>query len=145
MNGWFETHKPAASSRAHLMCAAMLWSITGTTLMIVGAWWTLRSVPTVAPFLLLLAAAIGVIKARLVLMRSADRIGNRILRRGDGKCLGGFLSWRLWILVALMATAGRLIRASSVPAYLVGVVYASVGIALVSASRSLWRFWMAGA
>lgn len=140
---WLEAHKPGASRRTHLMCAALMWSIVGAALLFFGAWWTLRSANAVAPLLLLIAAVIGLVKARLVLRRSADRISRRILSRGDGNCVGGFLSWRVWILVALMATTGRLLRMTPIPLPVVGVVYASVGVALVSASRSIWRIWMA--
>ena len=143
INGWLEAHKPAASRRTHLMCAAMMWSIVGATLLVFGASWTLGSASAFSPVLLLMAAVIGVVKARLILRRSAHRISRRILHRGDGKCLGGFLSWRLWILVALMASTGRSLRMTLIPVSVVGVVYTSIGVALVAASRSIWRIRMA--
>jgi len=140
--GWFDAHKPAASRGAHLLCAAMMWSIVGTALLGFGVYWTLGSAGVYSPWLLLAAAIVGLVKARLVLRRSADRIARRILHRGDGHCLGGFLSWRLWLLVAVMATAGRMLRMTSIPRWVIGVVYASVGVALLAGSRSIWRYRM---
>ena len=58
----------------------------------------------------------------------------RIERRGDGRCIGGFLSLRTWALVALMMVAGRTLRHSFVPAVIIGLAYAAVGTALLVAA-----------
>jgi hypothetical protein len=146
MNGiarWFDAHKPVASRRTQLMCAALMWSIVGALMLTCGAWWALGAAGASALIVIPIAVAIGLLKARFVLRGSAHRIIRRILRHGDGKCLGGFLSWRFWIVVALMASTGRLLRMTAIPLSVVGALYTVVGVALVSASRSLWRAWMA--
>jgi hypothetical protein len=124
------------------MCAALMWVIVGGVLLAVGAKWTLQSGVAFAPLLLMAAAATGVVKAQLILRHTAHQIGSRILTRGDGKCLGGFLSWRFWMLVAVMAASGRVLRTMPIPIAIVGFVYTAVGVALISGSRITWRSWM---
>jgi len=88
-----------------------------------------------------LAVVVGALKARYILARSAHQIIDRILLRGDGHCFGGFLSWRTWGLVVVMAGTGRLLRAVLLPQLLVGTLYTAIGTALVLASWDLWRAW----
>jgi len=83
-------------------------------------------------------ALLGMLKARYVLARSASKASRRIESRGDGKCLGGFFSARSWLLVALMAGSGRLLRAF-VARGIVGLVYLAVGVALMASSLVFWK------
>ncbi len=73
-----------------------------------------------------------------MLDRAAERIANRIEARGDGRCLGGFLSPATWVLVAGMMAAGRILRGGLVPRHWVGLVYAAVGLGLLGSSRLAW-------
>jgi hypothetical protein len=140
---WTERFKPAAGARTQLGLAAVMWSTVGLVLAAAGASWVWRSTPGSAPWLLGGAAAVGVLKSRLVLDRTARRIVGRIRARGDGRCLGGFLSLRSWALVALMVAGGRLLRTSHLARSWLGFLYVAIGIALASSSRVSWREWMA--
>ena len=142
INNWLEAHKPAASRRAHLLCASIMWTLVGGTLMVFGIRWILESGAALSIVILAAALTVGVLKSRFVLKRAADGIGTRIIRRGDGQCLGGFLSWRLWVLVAVMVGAGRLLRATPLPLSIIGFAYTLAGTALAHASRNIWRTWV---
>jgi hypothetical protein len=76
-----------------------------------------------------------------VLSRTARRAAARIARRGDGTCLGGFLSWQSWLFVLGMMAAGAALRRSALPRTALGVVYVAVGIALLWGSRVFWAAW----
>ena len=56
-------------------------------------------------------------------------------------CLGGVYSWGMWAMVVGMMLGGRLLRNSSVPPLVVGVIYLAVGWALLLSSRLLWQEW----
>ena len=116
-----------------------MWTLSGTGLFIAGGIWIRQSRVSYAAPLLAGAVAVGLIKAFLVLNRSADRVARRITERGDGKCLGGFLSWKTWILVAVMIALGRLLRASPLPKAPRGAIYCAVGTALLAGSARIWR------
>lgn len=138
---WFHDHKPAAPARVHLVLAAAMWSVVGTALLIVGLRWVFLFPEPTAAWLAGAAVAVGVAKSRFVLDRAARRISERITARGDGRCVGGFLSLRSWSLVAVMMVAGRLLRSGIVAARVVGPIYAAIGTALLLSSRLLWYAW----
>jgi len=140
LTNWVETHKPAARIQTHLMMAWLMWFIVGSTLAIFGARWLWAAAPVRAPWIAAAAIALGAVKSRLVLEKAARRVIERIRTRGDGRCLGGFLSLRTWGLVILMVGAGRLVR-GSLARGIVGPLYIAVGSALCLASRISWRAW----
>lgn len=129
---------PAASRRTHVLAAGIMWSLVGTGILAAGCVWIFRSRSPAAVPVLLLAFAAGAAKARIVLDRAAREIMARIESRGDGRCLGGFLSWKSWLLVATMILLGRALRASPLPLIVRGGIYAAIGAALLIASRSFW-------
>lgn len=135
------TLKPAAPARLHLLLAAMTWTVVGTFLSFFGTRWMLVGSPWTEAVLMVVAAAVGILKARFVLDRAANRIVKRIRERGDGRCIGGFLSLRTWGLVIVMAVAGRWLRGGLLPHAVVGFIYLAVGVALLFASRRLWSGW----
>jgi hypothetical protein len=139
-----ERWKPRAAGRTQLLLAGALWSIVGGALLGFGARWTLEAFGRGPGALAIsLGLAAGLFKGRFVLDKAAARIADRIEARGDGRCLGGFLSWRSWLLVALMSGAGRLLRGGLLPHAVVGPLYAAIGAGLLFSSRIAWRRWRA--
>ena len=140
MRAFAERWKPRASRRLQLALAAGLWTVVGTGLLVAGARWTLGAAGGAAgAALLALGVALGLLKGRFVLDRAARRIAERIAERGDGRCLGGFLSARSWLLVAAMMAAGRLLRGGLLPHAVLGPLYAAIGTGLLFSSRIAWR------
>ena len=143
---FFERWKPRAGGRAQLLLAGALWSVVGALLLGFGARWTLEAFGRhTGALLLLLGIGAGLFKGRFVLDRAAGRIADRIEARGDGRCVGGFLSWRSWLLVALMSSAGRLLRSGVLSHAVVGPLYSAVGAGLLFSSRIAWRRWRTAA
>lgn len=142
MREWLEAHKPAASRRVHVLLAALMWSVVGAVLLACGARWVLVSGGPEALPLVLLAVALGFFKSRLALDRAAERIVVRISTHDDRRCIGGFLSWRTWGLVAVMVVSGRVLRTYLLAPIVAGLVYTAVGSALVIGSRALWRGYL---
>ena len=142
LTSWAESHKPAAMVSTQLMLAWLMWAAVGSALAVVGARWVWSAMPTAASWIAAAAVVFGSIKSLLVLDRVAGRVVHRISTRGDGRCLGGFLSIRTWALVALMIALGRLLR-GSLATWIVGALYIAVGTALCLSSRVSWRAWRA--
>jgi hypothetical protein len=137
---WVEKHKPAAAVQTHLLLAWMMWFSVGSALTIFGAIWLWQGAPVQAPIVAAAAVALGIFKSRFVLDAAAKRVIERIRSRGDGRCLGGFLSLRTWGLVVLMMVGGRILR-GTVARGIVGPVYIAVGVALCLSSRLTRRAW----
>lgn len=134
-----ERLKPTARARTHLLAAAAMWTLVGTGLGVAGVVWCLASPMPTSLLLIAVAIALGQAKARWVLSRVARRNAARIAARGDGRCLGGFVSWQSWLFIGGMMGGGYLLRHSPVPLPVLGVVYAGVGTALIVGSAILWR------
>jgi len=136
---WHERYKPAASRRTQLLAAALLWTAVGVGLATYGGVRTLRGAGGLGVILFPAAIVAGAAKGRWVLARSARRNLQRILERGEGRCLFGFLSLRSWALVAFMVLLGRTLRHHAATAPIVGPVYLAVGVALLVGSLEIWR------
>lgn len=133
--------KPAASVAAHLSAAAIIWSMAGIMLTARGL--LHLDFSTWAGFAWASGAMLaGGIKGQFVLKKTALRAIKRIIERGDGKCLGGFMSLKSWLLIASMIIMGRLLRASPLPGNLVWSVYVAVGTALAVSSRFFWQAYL---
>ena len=134
-----ERLKPAAPARIHLIAAALLWSVVGLGLGLAGWRWAHSALLPARPWLLATALATGFLKGWLVLRRSAKSIVERIRARGDGKCLGGFLSVRTWLFVLAMMATGRVLRYWVLPLGWAGLLYLWVGSALLTGSLFIWQ------
>ena len=138
---WAERFKPSARAKTHLLAAALLWTVVGLGLTAAGLVWSFGSA---LPWSLLLAAAgvaAGTVKGRLVIRKMADWNTARIIARGDGHCLGGFLAPKTWLLIAVMMSSGILLRRSGVPRPILGVLYTAVGTGLLIGGQKLWKAW----
>ncbi len=141
MPNWIQILKPAASRRTHLLLAATLWTAVGATLLCFGVRWMLTASTSRPALLVASACGLGCLKYRFVLRKSATRIVQRIRARGDGRCLGGFLSPGTWGLVLAMMIAGQWFRSGPTPRIVVGFLYTAVGTGLALASVMVWRAW----
>ncbi len=130
--------KPSASRRTHLLAAAVVWSVVGLGLFSFGTVWLVQTETSYLPWLALAALVGGGAKGAFVLQRTASRSIARIYARGDGRCLGGFFSFKTWLLVAVMMAGGRLLRSSDLPREIVGTIYAAIGTALLVGSIAFW-------
>ena len=140
-HGALERWKPSAGARTHVLMAALLWTCVGVGLSTAGMRWCFRAGSPWGPLLIAGGLGLGLIKGRFALQRTAIRSAARIARRGDGKCLGGFLSWKSWLFVLAMMGMGVLLRRSDVPRAVLGLVYTAVGAALLWGSRVFWSEW----
>jgi len=138
---WAERFKPSARAKTHLLAAALLWTVVGLGLTAAGLVWSFSSA---LPWSLLLAVAgiaAGTVKGRLVILKMADRNTARIIARGDGHSLVGFLAPKTWLLIIIMMGSGILLRRSGVPRPILGVLYTAVGTGLFIGGWQLWKAW----
>ncbi len=128
--------KPGVPLRIHHIVAALVWSAVGIMLLVRGGL-LLSGVQQM--WLILPAIAIGTVKSFLMLDKAARKNLCRLATKVDGACLGGVYSIKMWGLIALMVFFGRMLRTSSAPREVVGVIYAAIGWALFFSSRLLWK------
>lgn len=135
--------KPGGRIKSHLLLASLLWSAAGLMLAARGMHWL-----AVHHWLILAVPALllGTLKSSFILDKTAKKSIDRILRLQDGTCLGAVYSVKTWMLVLLMMSMGGALRHSPFPRPLLGMLYITIGWALVWSSRHGWRAWqkMAG-
>ncbi len=141
MSSWLHSLKPAAPARVHLLLAALMWTVVGGALVFFGVCWVMEDSLDHARWLIAPAVGVGLLKSRLMLDRAAGRTAERIRKRGDGRCIGGFLSWGTWGFVLLMMVFGRLLREGILPRFEVGLVYTAIGSGLLCSARVFWLAW----
>ncbi len=127
--------KPNVSVKTRIFLAALLWSCIGLMLLWRGG---NAVVGTGREWLLPVSLLVGSLKSWAILDRVASKNMTRIFDKGEYSCLGGVYSWKTWLLVMGMIILGRLLRASSLQVWLVGLIYVTVGWSLFWSSRKVW-------
>lgn len=138
---------PRAGVRVQMFAAALLW-LAGTSFLLVrGVLFIEAPGPrfhfgyAIVP-IALVAVALGIVKARYILIRYADKAVARIRGRGRA-CFFGFFAPSSWVFVCVMMGGGLLLRHSVLVDYAWGRVflstlYLAVGTALAIADRIFW-------
>ena len=130
--------KPGVPRAVHLFAAPFLWTIIGCFLMARGWGWL---DPGRGRLLILAAGCLGTLKSWLILDKVARRSIQRLVLFKDGTCLGAVYSWKTWLLVVLMMTAGLVLRSVTQPGPYIGTLYCAIGWALFFSSRLGWYAW----
>lgn len=136
--------KPAAPARAHLLMAALLWSAVGAMMLYRAHIHAVTLEPGVRFAAAGAALALGLFKGAKVLRPAAKKSVARIIERGDGKCLGGFISFKSWLFVALMVALGRVFARSGLPEWLAAAILGAVGVGLALGCMVFWAAWLKG-
>lgn len=130
--------KPGVSRAVHLFAAPFLWTAVGSYLLVRGWGWLGADQ---GRWLLIVAAVAGTLKSMFILDRMARRSLQRIVLFKDNTCLGAVYSWKTWLLVLVMMTAGWLVRTVTQPGPMIGTLYCTVGWSLCLSSRLGWLEW----
>jgi hypothetical protein len=130
--------KPAVGKSALLFMAAFVWIAAGVMLLSFAYSWLHRLATHGFLF-----AGIGVVLALVIhhfgFLRIVDKNLARILPMAGKHCLFSFMTWKSYILVAVMASMGVALRHSPVPKSYLAVVYIAIGMALVLSSLRYLR------
>ena len=85
-----------------------------------------------------LFGGIGVVVALVVhhfgFLKIVDKNLGRILPMEGTRCVFSFMTWKSYIMVAVMIAMGTLLRHSPIPKPYLAVVYIGIGLALVLSS-----------
>jgi hypothetical protein len=146
---WWDRLTPRTGVRLQLFAAAILWLVAVSFLLIRGVLF-IEAPPGVQHShfsywivpIALVAVVIGLIKARFILIKYANKAVARIQLRGHA-CFFGFFAPTSWLFVLVMMGGGMLLRHSALVDYTWGrvalsVLYIAVGTALLIADRIFW-------
>jgi hypothetical protein len=144
---WWVRLVPRASARVQMFAAALVWLVGLGFLLVRGVTFMIQPGPVLqfSHWLLpvvAIAIVLGMIKARFILIRYADKAVARIEHRGRA-CFFGFFSIQSWLFVLVMMGGGLLLRRTPLVDYdwgraALSVLYIAVGTALLIADRTFW-------
>lgn len=144
--GW-EGFVPRSGPRVQLVAAASVWLVAAVMLLVRGVLFVEVPGPQFHPNywlvpIAVVAVAVGMVKARLILVDYAAALVSRVRSRGRS-CFFGFFEPRSWAFITLMMGGGILLRHSALAHVgwgraLLCVLYLAVATALLVADRVLW-------
>lgn len=132
--------KPAADKRALLFLAGLVWVGVGTMLLFLSYSWLIP--PRVNGNSFVFAGA-GIALALVVhhfgFLKIADKNLRRILPMEGKQCIFSFMTWKSYVIAALMAAMGALLRHSQIPKPYLSILYTGIGLALILSSVRYMR------
>jgi len=145
---WWDKFTPRAGVRVQMFSAAVLWLVAVCFLIVRGVLFIEAPSGSRSHFsywivpIALVAIAIGIVKARFILIRYANKAVARIQSRGRA-CFFGFFAPTSWLFVIVMMGGGMWLRQSALVDHSWGRVflstlYIAVGTALAIADRIFW-------
>jgi len=130
---------PAVPRNVLFAVAGFLWTIAGGLLCVRAALW-LEEVRFAAALEIETGAVVlAIVAYALLFSRLVRRNIDRIVRLPDRACVFAFTAWRGYVMIALMVTAGILLRNSTIPHYYLSLPYTAMGGVLLTGSIQFYR------
>lgn len=126
--------KPAVEKSALIFLSFFVWVVVGTVLLLLAYSW-LKASQVNSSFLFV---AVGVGAALVIhhfgFLKIVDKNLGRILPMEGKKCAFSFMTWKSYIILAVMVTMGTLLRHSAIPKTYLSILYIGIGLSLVLSS-----------
>ena len=119
----------------------VIWAVVGFCLSTAGIKWILQlGLTPLMIFFLTCSIVIGLLKGKFILQKVAAKYCKRAekIKFKDMDVIFGWIKVfgvKGFVLIAIMAVTGSLLRHSTIDRPILGVIYLAVGIALVYASK----------
>ena len=138
-----EKWKPGVQKVWLLFIAGTVWTGIGLILDLLAVSWLRHETEHRA----ILSAGAGFVLALLIhhfgFLRVVDRNLDRILPMNGRRCAFSFISWKSYLIIAVMILMGYFLRHSSLPRLYLAILYSAIGTALILSSvryiRFLWK------
>jgi len=133
------TLKPAVDKRVLLFLAGFMWIAVGAMLLTLASSWLAQSHDNRWH----LFGGAGLVCALLIhhfgFLRIVDKNLDRILLIQSKNCVFSFMTWKSYLIVAVMISMGILLRHSSIPKLYLATLYTAIGLALILSSIRYMR------
>ncbi len=125
--------RPSVKKTTLLFLAAFMWIGVGIFLQTLAYTWLHRT-----PGHWMVLAGAGIAAALVIhhfgFLRVVDKNLARILPMEGKRCAFSFISWKSYLLVAVMICMGVILRHSPIPKPYLAVLYIAIGLALILSS-----------
>lgn len=131
--------KPAAGKRILVFLAGFVWICAGTVLLSFSATWLEGFTADGS----LKFTGAGILLALVIhhfgFLRVVNKNLGRLLPVNEPKCIFSFISWKSYLIIAVMVSLGVLLRHSPIPRPLLSILYTGIGLALILSSFKYLR------
>ena len=134
-----ERYKPAVNKNFLLFLAGFMWIAVGVMLNSFAFRW----LTVYGKDLAFLFAAIGLACSLVIhhfgFLRIVDKNLGRISKMEGKRCAFSFMTWKSYLIVAIMVSMGIILRHSAIPKQYLSVLYIGIGMALILSSIRYFR------
>ena len=134
--------KPAVDKRILILLAGFMWVGVGTMLLFISYSW-LNAYQGNDSFVF---AGIGIAVALVIhhfgFLKIVDNNLRRILPMEGKKCIFSFVTWKSYLIVAVMVTIGVFLRHSPIPKPYLSILYTGIGLSLILSSLRYLRVFL---
>jgi hypothetical protein len=126
--------RPSVDKSVLIFLSFFVWVVVGTVLLLLAYSW-LKASQVNGSFLFV---GVGVGAALVIhhfgFLKIVDKNLGRILPMEGKKCVFSFMTWKSYIIVAVMITIGTVLRHSEIPKKYLSILYIGIGLSLVLSS-----------
>jgi len=130
--------KPSATKQMLLFLAGAMWIAAGIMLCFMAYKW-LKAYEGNSTLLLVTGLSCSLVIHHFGFLRIVDRNLGRIMQMEENPCMFSFMSWKSYIIVLVMVSAGIALRHSPIPKEYLSVLYLGIGAALILSSMRYLR------
>ncbi len=134
--------KPGVKKKYLYIISGIMWVVAGIILMNFARVWLTeyegenRWIFSLSGFLL------AMIIHHFGFLRVVDKNLGRIEPMNEKPCLFAFISWKSYLLIAVMITLGILLRHSRIPHQYLAIIYIGIGFSLFLSSIRYFRIFV---
>ncbi|NOX96632.1 MAG: hypothetical protein GXO98_00915 [Nitrospirae bacterium] len=125
-----------------LFLAGIVWIFVGIILLFLAFSW----LSTASNLNIYLFASAGVILALLThhfgFLKITDKNSKRILLMNEKRGLFAFITWKSYLIIAVMITLGIVLRHSAIPKQYLAILYIGIGLGLILSSVRYIRIFI---
>ena len=134
--------KPSVDKRALILLSALVWIVVGTLFLMASFSWLSDPPATGWALFAGMGAAAALVIHHFGFLKVVDKNLGRILPMEGKRCLFSFMTWKSYIMVALMASMGAFLRSSPMPKPFLSAIYIGIGLSLILSSVRYVRVFL---
>lgn len=133
---------PAVNKNYLIFLSGLMWVAVGVLLLSFSYSWLRAAHFHHATLFVGTGVAAALVIHHFGFLKIVDKNLGRILPMEGKKCVFSFMTWKSYILVAVMVTMGILLRHSPIPKTYLSVLYIGIGLSLVLSSIRYLRIFL---
>jgi len=134
-----ERYKPAVNKNFLLFLAGFMWIAVGIMLNSFACRWLIAYGKGQAFIFAATGLACSLVIHHYGFLRIVDKNLGRISKMEGKRCAFSFMTWKSYLIVAIMVSMGIMLRHSAIPKQYLSVLYTGIGMALILSSIRYFR------